>query len=41
MAKGRVTDRGSGSISRLGIELNDRNGYVRHHHTASSCVILR
>jgi hypothetical protein len=36
MAKGRIADRGSGSISRLGIELNDGNGYVQHYRTVIS-----
>lgn len=36
MAKGRITDRGNGSISRLGIELNDGNGYVQHSRTVMS-----
>lgn len=36
MTKGRIMDKGSGSISGLGIELNDGNGYVRHSRTVIS-----
>lgn len=36
MAKGRITDRGSGPISELGIELNDGNGYVQYYRTVIS-----
>lgn len=36
LAKGRIQEQGSGPISRLGIELNDENGYTKHYRTMIS-----
>ncbi len=36
LVKGRIKSQGSGTVSRVGIELNDGNGYVKHYRTLIS-----
>ncbi|HBX46982.1 MAG TPA: hypothetical protein DEG28_14030, partial [Porphyromonadaceae bacterium] len=36
MCKGKITDKGTGTISQYGIELDDGNGYEKHPRTISS-----